>query len=349
MVDVLDDANVLKQRDPDRILEYIGNLYQDTTWLPSLESTDNDGREIRNIVIAGMGGSALAADILAAVIRPWGGLPIEVVKGYDLPGYAWQNTLVIVSSQSGNTEEALSCYRQARERGCQMAALSAGGQLLDSARQDNVMTAPVPADGQPRMAVIKHLKALLAILETYRLIDSRLTDQIEACHDWLRDESSQWHPQVPIHENYAKQLALVAVGKTPVIYGGALTAPLAFKWKISWNENAKNIAFHNQYPEFNHNEFIGWTSHPIDKPFEIFDLISKHEHPRIEERMVLSDRLLSGKRPKATQVHLAGESIIAETLWGCVLVDFICVYNAILNNVDPSVVTLIEKFKKELK
>jgi glucose/mannose-6-phosphate isomerase len=108
------------------------------------------------------------------------------------------------------------------------------------------------------------------------------------------------------------------------------------------------VAFWNEYPEFNHNEFIGWTSHPVDKPFAVFDLMSNFEHPRILTRFAISDRLLSGKRPKAIQVEMKGSSVIAQLLWGSILADFVSIYVAILNGVDPTPVPLIEKLKKEL-
>jgi len=153
---------------------------------------------------------------------------------------------------------------------------------------------------------------------------------------------------VLVDKNYAKQLALLAVGKTPVFYGGTLTAPVAYKWKISWNENAKNTAFWNELPEFNHNEFIGWTSHPVEKPFAVFDLVSHLEHSQILKRFEISDRLLSGQRPKSTVVNLQGDTAIKQLLWGSILADFVSIYVAILNGVDPTPVPLIEKLKQEL-
>ena len=149
--------------------------------------------------------------------------------------------------------------------------------------------------------------------------------------------------------NYAKQLALSAVGKTGVFYGGDKTASIAYKWKISWNENAKNTAFYNQYPEFNHNEFMGWTSHPVEKPFAIFDLISSFEHPQVIKRFKVSDKLLSGRRPKAKVIELQGDTVLKQLLWAAILADFTSIYLAILNNVDPTPVKLIEKLKQELK
>ena len=125
-------------------------------------------------------------------------------------------------------------------------------------------------------------------------------------------------------------------------------SPVGYKWKISINENAKNTAFCNELPEFNHNEFIGWSSHPVDKPFVVLDLISGFEHPQVLRRFAITDQLLSGLRPKAISVELQGESVIAQMLWGCVLADFVSIYLAILNGIDPTQVDLIEKLKQEL-
>jgi glucose/mannose-6-phosphate isomerase len=124
--------------------------------------------------------------------------------------------------------------------------------------------------------------------------------------------------------------------------------PIAYKWKISFNENAKNIAFTNELPEFNHNEFIGWSSHPIEKPFAVLDLVSKFEDPRILRRFEISDRLLSGMRPKAITVNLKGDTPLRQMLWGSILGDFVGIYLALLNGVNPTPVDLIEKLKIEL-
>lgn len=345
---MLDDKNVIKQRDPDDTLGFAADIYKSVAWPAELISPDNDGREIHNVVIAGMGGSALAADMLTILLKDWFGLSVEVVKGYHLPGYAWQNTLVITSSHSGNTEETLSCYAVAKDRGCQMATLATGGKLWEQAEADNVTRIQIPTGGQPRMAVFKHLRALLKLFENFRLIDDDLYDRMGQSESWLEKEVVAWHPDVPIHENYAKQLALMAVGKTPIFYGGPKSGPIAYKWKISWNENAKNTAWSNQYPEFNHNEFIGWSSHPVEKPFAVFDIVSSQDGPRIDERMELSDKLLSGRRPKATRIVLRGESLIEEMLWGCILADYVSIYVAILNGVNPAPVELVERFKQEL-
>lgn len=345
---MLDDRNVLKQRDPSGSLEHAEQIAQTSSWQPEIGNGDFEERPITEIIFAGMGGSALASDIAVHILAPDVALPFSVVKGYDLPASAKENTLVVVDSHSGNTEETLECYSQARQRNCQIAVMATGGKLLDKAKKDGVAYVTIPSGGQPRMATTMHLRGIFTLLQHFGVIDSRYANEMSDATDWLEKTSSSWHQDTPTEHNYAKQFALQMVGKTPVFYGGPLTAPLAYKLKISWNENAKNTAFWNQYPEFNHNEFIGWSSHPVDKPFVVVDLISDLERPRIVERMRLSDRLLSGMRPKAIELHLEGESLIRQALWMCVFADFSSIYTAILNHVDPEPVKLVEELKKEL-
>jgi glucose/mannose-6-phosphate isomerase len=125
-------------------------------------------------------------------------------------------------------------------------------------------------------------------------------------------------------------------------------APAAYKWKISFNENAKNIAWWSQYPEFNHNEFIGWSSHPVEKPYAVIDLLSNLEHPRIQKRFEVSAKLLSGMRPAPHAVQAQGASLPEQLLWAVNFGDFVTIYLALINNVDPAPVELVEKFKAEL-
>lgn len=345
---MLDDNNVIRQRDPAGALDVAVQQYEQARFAVHIQNEEHDGRAITKVVVAGMGGSALAALLAKAWLKAELRIPFEVVRTYDLPAYVDASTLVIASSYSGNTEETLSGLAQARAAGAQVAIISAGGKLEEAAREDSIAFVELPSHLQPRMAVIYNLRALIALLVHFDVANYECFTDIEATAEWLGEQSSRWTADVSTDKNYAKQLALMAVGKTPVFYAGSLMGPIAYKWKISWNENAKNVAFWNEYPEFNHNEFMGWTSHPVEKPFAVFDLRSKFDHPQIKKRFEVSDRLLSGKRPKAQVVELEGESPIAQMLWASILADFVSIYVAILNGVDPTPVPLIEKLKSEL-
>lgn len=345
---MLDDANVLKQRDPHGALAVAANEWAQSTYEVEVRDAAHDGRELTRVVVVGMGGSALAALLTKSWLGKRLNVPFEIVRNYDLPNYVNDKTLVVACSYSGNTEETLSCLQQARDRFAQVGVLTSSGKLLGVAEHQSIAHVVVPGGVPQRMAMFYMLRGLLALLAHFGVVPVSVLDEVAHTAEWLKQETAKWLPDVTTDKNEAKQLALLAVGKTPVFYGGALTNALAFKWKISWNENAKNVAFWNEYPEFNHNEFIGWTSHPIEKPFVIFDLISSFEHPQILKRFEASDRLLSGRRPKANQVHLQGDSVISQLLWGCVLADFVSIYVAIINNVDPAPVALTEKLKTEL-
>jgi bifunctional phosphoglucose/phosphomannose isomerase len=345
---MLDDINVIKQYDPGDVLSGVLNVPDQARYEVTVHEESNRRRDFKNIVIAGMGGSALAADMVRVLTAGWLHLPLEVVKGYDLPGFVGEETLVIAVSHSGNTEETLSCYQQALDKKSCLAVMSTGGELIKRANNDNITYAQIPAGTQPRMSTVYHLRGLLKLLQHFWVIDGDLYNQVADSAGWLEGEISHWTPAVPEKNNLAKQIAKMTIGKTLVIFGGELTWPLAYKWKISWNESAKNLAFSNQYPEFNHNEFIGWSSHPVEKPFTVFDIRSNLERDRIRERMELSDRLLSGKRPKAHVLELQGGTLMQQLLWGLVLADAASIYTAILNGVNPGPVHLIEKLKAEL-
>lgn len=348
MTDILDNSNIITQRDPEGALKIIASQYEQARFNARVESAEHDKRNITSVVVTGMGGSALAALIVKALLKDEISIPFEIIRTYDLPAYVNEGTLVIASSYSGNTEETLTAFGQAQNRGAQIGVLASGGKLMENAKELNIAHVALPAGAQPRMATIYNLRGLFALLETFGVVGHTWLEELGQLSSWLETEMAEWLPEVPTSQNYAKQLALEGIGKTPIFYGSPLTAPLAYKWKISWNETAKNVAFWNEFPEFNHNEFMGWVSHPVEKPFAVFDLVSSLDTPRIAQRFELTDRLLSGKRPHAFPIQLKGDTLLAQLLWGAILADFTSAYAAVLNNVDPTPVVLIERLKKEL-
>lgn len=345
---MLDDLRVIQQRDARGALDVIANQWEQAKYDVDIKHWEHDGRRIEKIIVAGMGGSALAALIIKNWLESEIDKPIDVIRNYNLPAYANENTLVICSSYSGNTEETLSCLDDAIKRGCQIAITTSGGKLKEIADERKISLAELPSGLQPRMALIYNLRTTLKLMAHFGAIDYKYFDQVGQYSDWLRDETAGWKKDVDSGVNPAKQIALLAVGKTSIFYASHTFAPLAYKWKISWNETSKNLAFCNEMPEFNHNEFMGWASHPVQKPYAVFDFMSQFDHSQIKKRFTLSDRLLSGRRPKAHVINLQGDSVIAQMLWGCILADFASVYVAILNGVDPTPVALIEKLKKYL-
>lgn len=300
---------------------------------------------IDNVVFGGMGGSALGA--LIAQSWPSFSKPFEVVRNYELPNYVSSNTLFFASSYSGNTEETISALQVAETKGAGIIVITSGGKLSEIARDKGYPLLIIPSGLQPRHAVLYSLKALLSVTDAIGL-SVGAADQLTSKSDFLHEVINSWIPTIPTDRNLAKQIALDVIGKSIVVYSGPKLWPAAYKWKISFNENAKHVAWTNQYPEFNHNEFIGWTKQPVDKPYAVIDLRSSLEHPRIQKRFEVSERLLSGVRPHPIVVEAEGQDLLEQLLWTIALGDFVSIYTALLNGINPTPVDLIEKFKKAL-
>lgn len=343
---MLDNANTIKQRDPQDVLGFIASQPFQLTHNFGVSTAHFAGRHIENVVFAGMGGSALVAEL--ATNWPLLDVPFVIWKQYDLPKFVNHDTLVICSSYSGNTEETLSALAAAKRRGAQIVVIADGGELLDIAKKEGYVFAEIPKCPQPRLAVFYAYRALVEILIAAGLAPNHDIADLEKLALPLEQTCANWFADVPKAKNEAKQLAEHLVGKTLIVYGGPVTYPAAYKWKISANENAKNTAWAGRYPEFNHNEMIGWASHPIEKPFAVIDLLSDYEHVRVQKRFAVSDRLLSGKRPKAIQIKGKGASALEHMLYLVLLGDYATAYLAILNGVNPAPVALVERFKKEL-
>lgn len=357
---MLDDLKYIHEKDAQDALGVAEKQYQQLEYNFTIADdvvgrADNGdlfgGVKIRNIVVAGMGGSALAAELS----KSWPGydVPFEICRNYDIPRYVSSNTLFIASSYSGNTEETLAALTQAEEQGANIAVIAAGGKLKEIAESKKYPFLQLPSDFQPRYAVLYNFKALLTILTEAKLMEGITVEKLnndlaKQAADWLKNAAAKLRPDVPSNDNLAKRLAKELMGNSVVVYSGPKFYPAAYKWKINFNENAKNVAWCNQLPEFNHNEFLGWTSHPTNKPYKVIDIRSNLEHERVQKRFEVTEKLLSGQRPAPEVITPEGETLLLQLLWVIQLGDFVSLYLSLLNGLNPTPVDLIERLKKEL-
>jgi glucose/mannose-6-phosphate isomerase len=316
---MLDDLKFIHERDAQDALGVVEKQWQQLKHEFPVKALDFSG--VENIVFAGMGGSAWPA----VYLQVWGqpSVPFEIVKDYDLPAYVGPNTLFISSSYSGNTEETLAALDEAEARGARIVVISAGGKLAERAKAEPYPFYEIPGGIQPRMSSFFFLVALVQLLEPMGLVSKGRLDELRTAGDWLKEQISTWRAEIPTDKNAAKQLALELIGKSIVVYSGPKLFPAANKFKICLNENAKNVAWVNQYPEFNHNEFIGWSSHPVDKPYAVVEIRSNLEHERTQKRFKISEQLLSGKRPAPEVISPKGESHLRQLLWTSNFCDFV--------------------------
>ncbi len=343
---MLDDLKYIHEKDVQDALGVAERQWQQLEYEFATDFGNLSNIKYENIVLGGMGGSALAA----LVGQSWPGLsvPFQIVRDYDIPEYVSEKTLFIASSYSGNTEETLSALEQAEAKNAVIVVIAHGGKLEEIATQKQYPFLKLPDTGQPRYAMLVGLKAFVSVLVGAGLAEKALLDELVGNIEYLKSHIISWVATVPTASNPAKQLALELIGKSIVVYAGPKFYPAAYKWKISFNENAKHVAWVNQYPEFNHNEFIGWTKQPTDKPYAIIDIRSNLDHPRVLKRFEVSERLLSGVRPAPHIIVPEGKTLLQQLLWTTILGDFVSLYLALLNGLNPTPVDLIEKFKREL-
>lgn len=341
---MLDDLKLIHERDAQDALGVAEKQWQQLVHKYDVQKVTD--AQISSIVLAGMGGSALPGVILSSWARP--NVPFEIARDYRIPEYVGPNTLFISSSYSGNTEETLEALHAAESAGAQIVVVAAGGKLAEYAKEKNYPLVTIPGGIQPRMCTLYFLSALIHILEPLGLVPAGSKDELAQASDWLRQELAGSRADVATAQNLAKQTALDLVGKTVIMYSGPRMYPAANKWKICFNENAKNLSWVNQYPEFNHNEFIGWSGQPLEKPFVVVEIQSTLEHERVQKRFAVSAKLLSGKRPAPIVIKPKGETLFQQLVYAITLGDFVSIYLAILNNVNPTPVDLVEKFKVEL-
>lgn len=341
---MLDDLKYIHERDAQDALGIVEKQWQQLTYEYEVSFTPKT--EIRNIVLAGMGGSAWPA----FYVQSWPGVnvPMEISRTYGVPNYVNENTLFIASSYSGNTEETLSALGVAEQARAQIVVMAAGGKLKRIAEEKHYPLYVLPTGTQPRMSSFYFIAAFLELFAPLGLIDKGSLDVRGEVSEWLETQVGSWRPDVPVAQNQAKKLALEVMGKSAIIYSGPMLAPVANKMKICFNENAKNLAWWNQYPELNHNEFIGWSSHPTDKPFAVIEIRSNLEHERVQKRFEVTERMLSGMRPIPHVIIPEGDSLPKQIFWASMFGDFVSVYLALLNGINPTPVDLVEKFKAAL-
>lgn len=303
------------------------------------------------VFFCGMGGSALGADLLCNFAAAQEGtIPFHVVRNYRLPSYAGKDSLVFLISYSGETEETLICYRQAKERGATVVVIASGGALLAAAEAAHDPCFRVPGGLQPRMATFYLSVPALLTLARLDIVVWNDEEIVSACRDLLEIEG-KIGVGIPQAENAAKRMALALQNKIVVIWGSEnLTDMVAKSWKNQINENAKAAAWFNSLPEADHNEIMGAAA-PQDvlrSRLALVLLRDPAEHPRVQKRFTISSLLLA-ERYDIVLEHWARGHSLPGRLWGQMLFgNYVSYYLALLYGIDPQPVRDIQHLKRAL-
>lgn len=348
----LNNAQMILANDPGKMLEALWGLpgqCEEALAIGRKVEIPGDYSAVNNIVVTGLGGSAIGGDFLRLLVSDRVSIPVIVNRDYTLPNFINEKTLLFAVSYSGNTEETLSAYAQAREKRAKVVVLTNGGRLRELAEQDGYPVILVPAGISPRAATGYLLIPTLAVLESIGLIKD-LSPEIKDMITSLKSQREQLKPDVAVKDNLAKQLALKFFNKIPIIWAASgNTEVIATRWKGQINENAKAPAYWNVFPELNHNEIVGFEE-PVEilRQLEVILLRDKNDHSRVQKRMDISKDIIKGVVSGVTEVWSAGETHLSRLFYLAYLGDHVSVYLSALYGIDPTPVKNIDYLKNKL-
>lgn len=312
-------------------------------------STPHSNPIFKNIVILGMGGSAIGGDLLSDYLADELSIPIVVIRGYNIPKFVDENSLVFAVSYSGNTEETFSALKKSLEAKARVIALTSGGKFTDFSQENNFPVIKVPAGIQPRAAISYLFFPILKAIERLGLIQQR-DSEIEETFNILQKLSQEYSAKSPSENNLAKKVALNLYQYLPLVYGSeGLLKAVAMRWKTQINENSKWPCFWNVFPELDHNEIVGYEiENSINRQVKVVYLQDKEGSLRVEQRREITRKIIENKVAEFIVCPTKGKGKMARMFSLIYLGDLVSYYLAILNQVDPSPVACIEDLKKEL-
>ncbi|MFT7589782.1 MAG: glucose/mannose-6-phosphate isomerase [Limisphaerales bacterium] len=294
---------------------------------------------VDRVVAAGMGGSSIGAHIAISICAPSLKLPVQFVKGYNLPNWAGESTLVILSSYSGNTEETLNILAQSLSKGCQIIGLGSGGMLAKAALENQFDFVQIPGGLPPRAALGYSLTAQLSIYSKLNLIDPKIIDELAHAAKFIRTEQDTITVK-------AKSMLSIIGDRIPVLYAANNWEAVLTRWRQQINENGKSLCWSNVFPELNHNELVGWEFPVPNMAVVLFR--SEFDSPRIAARIEISRDILKAKCGALIELEAKGDSRCAQALWLIHLGDWLSYFWAEKAEVDPISIEVIDFLKAQL-
>jgi glucose/mannose-6-phosphate isomerase len=301
----------------------------------------------RQVVLCGMGGSAIGGDLARAFLGDRLRAPLFVCRDYRAPAWARDGSLVIVSSYSGNTGETLSAYASLSGGDSRFVAVSSGGKLEELCRDGDVPLCRIPGGMPPRAAIGYSLFATLHVL---RATGAASFDDEEYEEALRAVEARCQECAIDATGNVAMEIAQAVHGRFPLVYAGpGLLEALARRWAGQLNENAKSLAHFAVYPELNHNEIVGWqTPEALVREAVVLSLEDDDDHQMTRRQTEVGLGIVTPTAHRVIRARAGTGGRLSRMLSLLVLGDFVSVYLAYLNGVDPTPVEKIDYLKRQL-
>lgn len=296
-------------------------------------------KEIRNVLICGLGGSGIGGTIVSDIISPKVNIPITSTKDYSVPNFVNEHTLVIANSYSGNTEETLYALEKCQAKGAEIAVITSGGKLKVIADKNKYNKIIIPGNQPPRAMFGYAFTELFFMLHHYRIIDDSFKTDFDKAIKLIDSEKADIQKQ-------AISLAKKMHKQTPVIYVANGFEGVAVRFRQQLNENSKMLCWHHVVPEMNHNELLGWRTNINDLAVVYFR--NKSDYNRNQIRMDINKKVISKFTENITQIWSKGDSLIENSLYHINLGDWVSWYLSVMNNVDAIEIDVIDFLKGEL-
>jgi glucose/mannose-6-phosphate isomerase len=350
----LDDMKTMKRYDVSdmlKLLETFPKQVRDAARIGAdFKLPDSYKCEYSNIVCAGLGGSAIGADIMRSYVADEATMPISVCRNYTLPNFVGTGSLVIVSSYSGNTEETISAYKDAKDMGARIIAITSGGEIQRMAKADGNPCLIIPSGLPPRCALGYSFFPLLALMSKIGALHDKSKEVEETIRVLETLKDKRIGSSVPEKKNLSKKIASELREKYGIIYGGQDHMDcVVTRWRGQIEENSKALASSHVFPEMNHNEIVGWANpRSLLKKFVVIMLRDRSDHPRVARRMDISKGIIRKRAGKIIEAESVGDSLLARMFSLVYIGDFASYYLAILNKIDPTPVAMVTYLKNEL-
>jgi glucose/mannose-6-phosphate isomerase len=345
MIDLNDKATIanIDRKDVYTSVKKLANQCRQTWNEIKKINFPQDYKNVQNIVLCGMGGSAYAAYFIKGLFGNSLPVPFELVNGDTLPTYVNESTLVMLSSYSGSTDETMSCAQQALERKAKITAVTAGSKLGDFIRKNNfpayIFNPLYNPAGQPRLGQGYMIMGHIGILAKINLINFSDSQAYNAI-DFIEQNNNS------IEQN-AKEIVREFVEKIPVIVASSHLAGNAHILRNQFNETAKNFSTYSLIPELNHHLMEGLL-HPKERILKFLFLHSSSYSPAIKKRFELTKDVVAKNNINAISIDILGDTLFAQTLYALSFGGYTTFYLAILYNQDPSVIPWVDYFKDKL-
>lgn len=330
---MLDDQTILHQRGAEAALRHIATLWKQTT-LPTEVASQlshiSYHHDIRNVVIIATNGDAVLARVAQQLVQPHMAVPMLCCEA--VPAFVDAHSLVIIIEASISPDQVKNILRYTQQHAAPAVLITHDAAAAEYAAVYPTATIMPITHREGQVERQRILTTLGGLLAAYHLLDSNVVDTMVHSAGHVSDALQQWGATVLTTHNLAKQLARQAAGKTAVFCGSGAFAPMTQWWQWCWQERAHNVAFSTTLTEAEHAGAHGWLSHPVDKPFALFDLVGENDSST-QQRMAALDRRLSGRRPHTKSLLLAGETKVEQVLHGMILAEFASCYLGVLNGV----------------